>query len=106
MKSDVDAFVKAKFSKGGMIDDFALAVHVFEDNPINVFDNGQIAVVGYIAAKYCNAFNDSLKEFLRQMAEDYQDANKFHKTMRQVFNITPYMKGDTMHFRKQTGAVC
>lgn len=64
MKQMVDAWVKKNFEKRCMIDDYALASHVFEDHAINTVDEGHVAVCMYIIAKFCDLKMDAIKAFL------------------------------------------
>jgi hypothetical protein len=105
MRSDVDAFVKAKFTRNGMIDNHALSEHAFYETISTVSDPGHVSVLCYIIAKYCDVSNEHVKSFLRHMASDFNDFTKFHATLRS-YGIAPVFKGENMHFRKMTGYCC
>lgn len=101
MKTDVDAFVKAKFSKNGAIDTDELADSMFEDVMVMTEDEGHMRVYGYLVAKYCEVSNAHVKAFLRKV---YQE--KDGKFLKQVFSVITVIKNGSVHFRKYTGYSC
>ena len=104
MKENVDLFVKTNFTNRGMVDQYALADHVFSCNIISPTDKGHLAVVGYIIGKYCDVTIDSVKYFLRMMISDLNDWNKSYSIMYK-WNVTPVQKNGNVHFRKFVGSI-
>jgi hypothetical protein len=104
MKSDVDAFVRNKFSHNGMVDDGELCEYVFENFDCNFSDEGHMRVFGYIIGKYCDVSNPSLKGFLRKMYRELSYTN-FMNIARPFFGLTAITssKSNDVNFRKLTG---
>lgn len=104
MKENVDLFVKTHFHVCGIVDQYALADHIFSSHPINPMDRGHLAVVGYIIARYCDVTIDSVKKFLRELCE-YNDDRFVTRSLLSKWNISVFHKNGDTHFRKFVGTI-
>jgi hypothetical protein len=104
MKADVDAFVRGGgFVKSGVVDEYAVCEYLHDRVVINAGDEGHLKVIGYMVWKYGDASNVKLKEFLRRLACEIGDAERFVAVMRWMFGLSVINKNGQMHFRKLTG---
>lgn len=106
MKIDIDTFVKAKFSKNGIIDNYDLSDYIFENYTCNFGDTGHVRVFGYIIAKYCDVSIPSLKNFLRNMYTELS-YSEFIEISKPYFGLTVVTSSKNptgpVNFRKLTG---
>lgn len=106
MKTVVDTFVKTYFKKHGMINEYDLVEHVFNDNMISAADSGHVHVVLYVIAKFCDiSRHDEIKDFLKELHSTKGSFDDFKKTLRR-WNITPVQAASgKISYRKLTGEI-
>lgn len=104
-KRAIDAFVAEKFTRRGMVDDVALAEYVLNVD-VDMYDEGNMTVLGYTIAKYCDANNPDVKRFLREYRGIFDSFATFQVMVKSFFGMIPMNKNCALHFRKFTGDLC
>lgn len=101
MKRDVAAYIKASFTKGGIVDGCAVADAILASaDKINFTDPGHLKTIGYAVAIYVDASEDSLKKFMHLLADEIEN---FDTVSKKDFGLIPVRKNGKMSFRKYTG---
>lgn len=106
MKATVDKFVTTYFKRRGMIDEYALVDHVFNQTMVCTTDAGHIAVVLYIIAKFCDITpHDEVKNFLAELHTSSTSFEDFRNMLRK-YGITPVQgQAGKIHYRKLAGGM-
>ena len=92
--------------RNGIIDEYLVASTIFNGTvPYNSADNGHLSVLGYIIAKYCDVSNNIIKTFLQQLESEINNFDQFKYILNTKFATTPFIKNDTIHFRKLSGYI-
>lgn len=102
-KKDVDAYIKATYGHKGMVDDYAVG-SLFDNVASCYTDEGHMAVLGYIVAKYCETSHPSVKAFFDRMYNEMGNPRRFRDVLSFYYDVIPKTNKNGMYYSKRVGS--